>query len=479
MDWTDEGIQAEIDAYRDAHWGEVLADIEALVSVESVEDLDAAAPGAPYGLGPKAALDRALAIASRMGLDAHDCDGHIGYADLPGRGSAQVGIIGHVDVVPAGPGWSFEPYALTRRDGYLLGRGVIDDKGPLMCALHAVKFWADRAAAQGEVLPHAVRVIFGANEETNMKDVAYYRGHFSDPAFLFTPDSQFPLGYGESGICSGILQSGVIENGQIIRIGGGQAVNAVPGHAWAELRVDKPLPQPRNAAVTCRALSDGDDRTVRVEAQGVSTHAIDHEHGVNAIGLLVDYLLEAGVGSADERAFLQLLQGVHAHADGSFVGIACADEHFGALSMVGGVISLEGGCLRQTLDFRYPTTVTAGDIEHRVNEVARAASPGATFTMSHDKEPFLMNPDSPAVRALLDAYCSVTGEEARGMTSKGGTYARCFTTGVSFGAEKPWEPAPDWVGGMHGPDEGVSEALLQQAFTIYARALGNLMRIEL
>ena len=90
-----------------------------------------------------------------------------------------------------------------------------------------------------------------------------------------------------------------------------------------------------------------------------------------------------------------------------------------------------------------------------------------------------MDPDSPAVRALLDAYCLVTGEGAEGMTSKGGTYARCFTTGVSFGAEKPWVPTPDWVGGMHGPDEGVSEDLLKQAFSIYARAIGNVMQIEL
>ena len=147
--------------------------------------------------------------------------------------------------------------------------------------------------------------------------------------------------------------------------------------------------------------------------------------------------------------------------------------------MVGGVIGIEDGRLWQSLDFRYPTTTTAERIERCVNEAAGVAAPGAVFTMAHDKEPFLMNPDSPAVQALLDAYCSVTGEQARGLTSKGGTYARCFTAGVSFGVEKPWEPVPDWVGGMHGPDEGVSEELLQQAFTIYARALGNLMRIEL
>ncbi|MBR3181106.1 MAG: peptidase M20, partial [Eggerthellaceae bacterium] len=66
-----------------------------------------------------------------------------------------------------------------------------------------------------------------------------------------------------------------------------------------------------------------------------------------------------------------------------------------------------------------------------------------------------------------------------GVTSKGGTYARMFTTGVSFGIEKPWEQDPAWVGTMHGPDEAVSEELLKQAFAIYARTLGNLMQLDL
>lgn len=473
-------LRQEIEAYRSEHWDEVLADIQALVAVESVEDLNAAAPGAPYGPGPRQALDQALAIAASMGMDAHDCQGHIGYADLPGASATQIGIIGHVDVVPAGPGWSFNPYAVTRRDGYLIGRGVIDDKGPLMVALHAVKFWKDRCDRRGEQFPYTVRVIFGANEETNMKDVAFYRAHYSDPAFLFTPDSQFPLGYGESGICSGTLMSAPFENGEICAMGGGQAVNAVPGQAWANIRTDsRLLHEAKTPAITLDEVPDSNGRLIRVQAQGVSAHASTPELGVNAIGVLVAYLLAAGVGTPEERAFLQLLQRLHQNPDGSGFGVNCADEHFGPLSVVGGVVSSNGNQICQSLDFRYPTGIASADIEQRVRAVASEVAPGATFTMEHDKEPFLMNPDSSAVRALLDAYCEVTGESAKGLTSKGGTYARCFTTGVSFGPEKPWIQTPEWVGSMHGPDEGVSEDLLKQAFCVYALALGNLAQCSL
>lgn len=139
--------------------------------------------------------------------------------------------------------------------------------------------------------------------------------------------------------------------------------------------------------------------------------------------------------------------------------------------------NFNNGRICQTIDFRYPTAITSAEIERRVNELAQQA--GATFTMEHDKAPFLMDPQSPAVRALLDAYNEATGEDRSGVTSKGGTYARTFTTGVSFGVEKPWEADPDWVGTMHGPDEGVSEELLKQSFSIYARTLGKLMQLEL
>ena len=472
----DDELQRQIEAYLEAHWEDVIADIRSLVQVESVEDLGAAAEDAPYGPGPRRALSTALGIAERMGLDAHDCEGHVGYADLPGESQTQIGIIGHVDVVPAGAGWHFPPYDVTRKDGYLIGRGVIDDKGPLVVALHAVKFWKDH----GATLPYTLRVLFGANEETNMKDVAYYRAHYDDPAFLFTPDSQFPVGYGEAGICSGTLKSDIFYGASIVEFEGGQAVNAVPAEASAIVREGKyPFDNDDYDDIVIEELRG---RIARITAHGKAAHASTPELGRNAIGILVEYLLENEVGSDAERSFLELLNTLHGATDGSGLGIACADEHFGALTAVGGKawfekVSFDKGRICQSIDFRYPTTITSAEIEERVNAIAAQA--GATFTMEHDKEPFLMDPESPAVRALLDAYNAATGESRKGVTSKGGTYARAFTTGVSFGVEKPWEQNPSWVGTMHGPDEGVSEALLKQSFAIYARTIGNLMQLDL
>ena len=466
-------LSKAIDAYVDEHWDDVVADIESLVAIESVENLDACSENAPYGPGPRAALTQALSIAARMGLDAHDCEGRIGYADLPGQSDTQIGIIGHVDVVPAGPGWMVAPYAVTRREGYLMGRGVADDKGPIAVALHAVHFWRERAGR----LPYTVRVLFGANEETNMKDVEYYREHYDDPAFLFTPDAEFPLCYGEAGICSGTLTSAPLSDGILAQVEGGVAVNAVPGEARAVLVEGVEWDVEPSDRISVEKGFQAQGAQAVIHAQGKSAHASTPELGVNAIDVLAQHLLQSQKLSNDERSFLQLVRIVTGCFDGSGLGVQAADEHFGELTAVGGTVSLEGDRMRLSIDFRYPTTTTAAEIERRVNQVA--APFGATFTMLHDKQPFLMDPCSPAVQALLAAYNEATGEQAKPFTMKGGTYARVFSTGVSFGPEKPWESKPEWAGSMHGPDEAIREDLLKQAFGIYVRTIARLMELEL
>ena len=107
-----------------------------------------------------------------------------------------------------------------------------------------------------------------------------------------------------------------------------------------------------------------------------------------------------------------------------------------------------------------------------------AAQIGAEYVAKQDKIPFLVNPESPAVSALMTAYNDVTGQDAKPFVMKGGTYARLFSHAVSFGPQFPDEVKPAWVGGMHGSDEGASEEGAKRAFRVYVRAIGNLMALE-
>lgn len=184
---------ASIDAFAEQNRENILRDITRLVAVPSVEGTPE--PGAPFGAGPKAALDKALEIASELGLQTYNADGYIGWAQTGPIADGQkfLATITHVDVVPEGNGWDADPYTVRVRDGWLLGRGVADDKGPGILCLYALKYLKDG----GITLKYPVRALLGANEETNMHDVDYYAEHYPMPAFCFTPDAEFPVCNGE------------------------------------------------------------------------------------------------------------------------------------------------------------------------------------------------------------------------------------------------------------------------------------------
>ncbi len=458
-----------IDAYIEENWDACVADIARLVEIPSFEEMDKAAPDAPFGPGPRAALTEALALSERLGFNVVDVDGYAGYAELPGTSDAQIGIIGHVDVVPEGSGWTYPPFAVTIKDGYLIGRGVLDDKGPVVACLYALKYWKD----QGRELPYTIRFIFGCNEETDLLDVEYYRKKHADPAFLFTPDAEFPLGYGEKGGYNGVLASKRIEGGRIREFSGGDATNAVPGVAYALIETDA-ADLPERERLTIAKVGEG---LVRIDAQGRSAHAAYPENGINAIGLIVDYLLENDLLSDDERAFFELDQKLLSHTDGSGVGLATSDEDFGPLTVIGGTIALEDGVFTQTFDVRYPTSIDAEGITAIMQKLADPI--GARISNPMDLPPFLMDPSSPQIEALMEAFDTVIGVDRKPFTMGGGTYAREFTTGVSFGPEMPWVEDPSWVGAMHSADEGVRIEQLKMAWKTYALAIGLLCETKL
>ncbi|MEY8561437.1 Sapep family Mn(2+)-dependent dipeptidase [Eggerthellaceae bacterium 3-80] len=462
-------LTTKIDEYLDQNWNSIVEDIRTLVEIPSFEEPELAAPGEPFGPGPAAALDKALSIAAGMGFDTANVDGFMGYADFPGKSETQVGIIGHLDVVPAGPGWTFPPFKVTEKDGYLMGRGTLDDKGPVMIALYAMKFWKD----QGVEFPYTLRFLFGANEETDLRDVEYYRERFADPAFLFTPDAEFPVCYGEKGGYNGTITSEPMPDRVVLEMKGGAATNAVPGEAEATILINTDDLQGTDN-ITLERL---DEDRVRIFAKGKSAHASMPETGVNAIALIIDYLLENNIGTPKEQDWFKFEKALLENTDGSGVGLATSDEHFGPLTIIGGTVATENDCFVQTVDSRYPTSISGDEIQAILSEQADKVGAGVENTML--LPPFLVSPESPVIQALLSAYNEATGQDAKPFTIGGGTYAREFTSGASFGPEMPWIEIPEWVGGMHGPDEGVSIDLLKEAFRIYVLTIDKLMQLDL
>ena len=466
----DKTFRARVDAFVQANKENILSDLAALVAQPSVQS--DAAPGMPFGPQVAGALDTALAIAARMGLVTRNCEGYMGYAEVPGASERQIATIAHVDVVPAGNGWDSDPFAMVRREGYVLGRGVADDKGPAVLTLYIAKFFQELCEETGEPLPYTLRVLLGCAEETGMADVDYYLAHYPMPAFCFTPDAEFPVGYGEKGGLNGAFTSAPL-SGNLVDFQGGVAANVVPDRAWAVVRADAAaLPGAANIEVT--AAGEG---LARVTAFGKGGHASMPAGTVNAIGLVVDYLLEQGLCSEGENAFLRVLKTLLSSTDGSSAGIAARDEAFGPLTCIGGTIEMKESRLHQTIDVRYPTTQTPEAMQAACG--ALAAQGGGTFAVTAVHKPFYISPDSPAIRACVDTFNEVTGRDDKPFTMGGGTYARHFENAVSFGPELPGMEMPPWVGSMHGPNEGISVQLLLDSLTIYLLTVKRLMELEL
>ena len=284
----EEILRRDIDRFVEENTEAIKRDIARLVAINSVEG--EASEDAPFGPGPREALKLGLQIARELGLGAVDCEGRIGYAAL-GEGEKYLATITHLDVVPVADGWTGDPFVMREKDGWLLGRGVLDDKGPSVLCLYALKYLKEKEIP----LRYPIRALLGANEETGMADVTYYLENYPVPVFCFSPDADFPLVNGEKGIFHGTLRSRVALD-KIVDIHGGVAANAIPQKAEALVKAA----QLRSAGrVTAEPAGEG---LWKLTAEGVAGHASMPAGTVNAIGVLVDYLLDNKVCSGDEEA---------------------------------------------------------------------------------------------------------------------------------------------------------------------------------
>lgn len=467
----------QIEAFVHTHWEQIVADIAQVVAIPSIEDPSTASAQKPFGDPVDQALCCGMEIATRLGLEAHSCDGYLAFADVPAsclRSDApsksdkckHIATIAHLDVVPAGSGWESNPFVVQRKEGYLVGRGVLDDKGPAILTL-----WAAHFFTQPEFAPfHNLRVLLGGNEETGMADARYYQSKFSAPDFLFTPDSSWPVVCGEKGSYNALISFPLQADGRIVLVEAGTVRNAVAAHATAVVRA---TPSELPAAKNISYVPEGNGY-VRLFAEGVGGHAAMPEGTKSALGILTTYLLEHGIYTSAEKRWLEFQQRMHGAWDGSLLGIDATDDIFDPLTIVSGVMYTRDGKLVQTVDCRYPKSTTPDAICAQLQKVC--AQHGLAYEEIRRGKYLYVNPQSPELQILLDSYAEWAGQHKKPVTLGGGTYAKHFPYAVAFGPEEGPDPhQPEWVGAIHGPQEAVLESSLKQALAIYITALARLL----
>ena len=95
--------------YIRAHADELLESLAALVRIPSVEGMPE--EHAPFGREPARALHETLALCEKLGFRTGNMDDRVGWCEY-GEGEEMVAVLGHLDVVPAGDGWTeTEPFS--------------------------------------------------------------------------------------------------------------------------------------------------------------------------------------------------------------------------------------------------------------------------------------------------------------------------------------------------------------------------------
>ena len=448
----DKKVYDLIDSYQDAY----VRMLQRWVRVPSVKD--EAEDGAPFGPQVRRMLDMAMVDAETMGFITHVYDGYACDVTLEGSTDETIAVLGHLDVVPAGDGWTVDPFGAVQDGDKIIGRGTEDDKGPSLCALFAMK--AIKEA--GIPLRKSIRLILGCDEESGWEDMEYYCEHARMPEVGFSPDASFPCINTEKGMIHLTLRAQAAKTGlQVKQLHSGERMNVIPGESRMLLEGGAELAEKVAAYAAKMNLpyaAEVTDEGVWVTAEGIPGHSAYPEGCRNAIGMNLLLLKELGV----EGAFRTLADAVGMESNGESLGIAYSDDVSGSLTCNMGILHLEKGEIMLTLDMRVPITA---DLEALKNTALKNL-PGFRAELAETKPPHHVPEDSELVSNLLAAYTEETGRPAKAQYTGGGTYAKVLKQGVAYGAS-----FPDGDDLAHQAGEYVLIPKMMTAIKIYANAL--------
>lgn len=419
------------------YWDDIINDLGKLVAVPSVAQPQAGEH--PFGDECAKALDLVLEMAEGYGLKTKNVDYYAGHAEY-GEGDGNAVVMAHVDVVPAGimtngryEGWNTDPFTLVIDGNRAFGRGVADDKGAAVVALHCLRALKDA----GVVGKRKLRVIFGSAEEIGMADMAHYFSKEQHPDMGFTPDSCYGICHCEKGIIDYKVESE--NNSSVIKsFNAGTVVNAVPAKAECEVICTA---DEREALVNAAKNSELEidvtptESGAKLLAKGQAAHASTPWAGKNAASYLVKLLAE--VFGEKIGSFFSFVNGkIGTTHDGSLIGVAMSDEPSGPLTFNLGLLNADESNCSLTIDIRYPATKNSKEIIENLTNGAKEF--GLNATVLSDAAPLYLPKESELITLLSGAYKDVTGEECNVFSMGGGTYARqMFGKGVAFGPGFP------------------------------------------
>lgn len=413
------------------NFDDIVKEISTLLKFNSAQ-ADAKA-GKPFGDGCADCLNYFLNLAKSFGFKVKNYDNYVGEVTF-GEGK-DFAVLAHLDVVPAGSGWTHDPFGgeIDQVNKKIWGRGAMDDKGPALIALYAMKALKD----EGFKPNRTIKLILGCNEETGWACIDHYNKVAVMPEEGISPDADFPVIYAEKGILHVKLQFNATHAPFTGLIGGDRA-NMVCDYCEAY------APE-KTGVLELLGLEYKDGKMI---SRGKSAHGSTPDKGINAMKAALEYL---GLGEMKRLLF----------ADG--FGFSSFEDGTGKLTLSPNLIEQKDGKIYVTCDIRYPASYSAQSV------LAQFDKAGVEYTVVHEQAPLYNDVNSPMIQTLCDVYNEVTGKNLKPVAIGGGTYARALKYGAAFGPEEEGEEST-----IHQANEYITFEKIDKCYKIYKLALQKL-----
>ena len=433
----------------------------------------------PFGESINKALEYTLTLGKKLGFRTKNIDGYCGYIEF-GKGSDLVGIIGHLDVVPEGENWTFPPFGGKIFNNNIYGRGAIDDKGPVIASLYAMKTIMDNCKVNKRV-----RLILGLNEENDWKCINYYKQHEEIPTISFSPDADFPCIYAEKSIISSFLNmdySTYLNKNLIISNidCNNNPLNVVPKFCSIILTITNKNIQSTNLITNLKSIIDKnnfeidiykiDEQNIKLTSYGIQAHSAHPDLGVNAISRLIIVLDEIfKYYNTTIELFDFFNKYINTEYTGQSLGINFKDES-GCLTLNVSRFELQNSILKIGMNIRIPIHTQIFDVG---NSFLKLLGPyiNIDFDTTNYLPALYISKEDYLVKTLCKIYNEETNSNLEPIAIGGATFARAFPNCISFGANLPG--AKDMC---HQTDEFISIDNLILACKIYTRAIYELSK---
>lgn len=457
----------EICRYIDENKENILRDCSNIIKIPSVSNNTS---------DVRECLDFVLALGKKYGFNTYKTKkSDVGVIEY-GEGNETVGILVHVDVVNHGDmeKWEKDPYSGFVDNENIWGRGSMDDKGPLIASLYAMRSIKEL----GISINKKIQLIIGTQEEVEWDDMNNYLKEFKLPDYGFTPDGSFPIENREKGYADVKLffnrENFTNESVNVVEIVSGESANTIPSKAEITFEITNNFTKVINEIKEIHAdkLEFINDNIVKCTFYGISGHSSLPEKVNNVICEMFKNISNFSYLPLDFKSMIDfIVKYVVDDIYGKKLGFCVCDpyyngEYMGYTTITPTVIYSDINKYVINLNMRTRFGTTKDSIIKIFSSVGKYK---LNFSVLNYLDPLYVERDKKFLKEMARAYELISGYKNDFILANGTSYAKVMPNIVAWGPVFPDEP--DYC---HQENERIRISSLIKSTKIYATYLFNI-----